>query len=197
MLHSPTESSPPPYYLLADISHPSSDHHGTAMGESTSFLLVRTFWNDTTSERSRALWGRWQPWLLGCLPLCSDSGIATGVPEAVPVLPLICECWGREGARLSPNPHPVEIRNCCFDGSDAENLTHPPHALLYNGAFAMALAMITLQPQTGGAITLWLNCILTVIRHIWEQTLPGVSRSGGRSWDHKLLYREHPHQGTR
>lgn len=54
----------------------------------------------------------------------------------------------------------------------------------------MALAVITLQPQAGAAITLWLNCILTIIRHGCEQMLPG--RELALRQDHKLPNREHP-----
>lgn len=41
------------------------------------------------------------------------------------------------------------------------------------GAFAVALAVITLQHQLGDAITLWLDCTLTVTRHRCEEGLPG------------------------
>lgn len=37
----------------------------------------------------------------------------------------------------------------------------------------MALAVITLQQQAGDAITLWLDCILTITRHRCEEGLPG------------------------
>jgi len=36
-------------------------------------------------------------------------------------------------------------------------------------AFAVALAVITLQPQEGDAITLWLNCILAITGHRCEK----------------------------
>lgn len=51
----------------------------------------------------------------------------------------------------------------------------------------MALAVITLQPQTGDAITLWLNCILTITRHRCEERLPGKHWPEERNWSHKLL----------
>lgn len=72
-----------------------------------------------------------------------------------------------------------------------------PHAtaglhIAVQGAFAVALAVITLQAQAGDAITLWINCILTTTRHRCEQKLPGEHWPGERNWSRKLLKGEHP-----
>lgn len=56
----------------------------------------------------------------------------------------------------------------------------------------MALAVITLEPRAGDAITLWLNCILTITRHRCEERLPGKRWPEDRNWSHKLLKGEHP-----
>lgn len=85
---------------------------------------------------------------------------------------------GRSGTGISSN--------------SLKNLIHMPRSTLLYGEPLLWPWHDYITAQAGDAITLWLNCILTVIRHRGEERLPGKQWPQERDRSYELLKENAP-----